>query len=193
MKTQLKKMEIWGVLFTFISGTLLHFCYELSNRAVWSILIAAINESVWEHIKIFILPYLFWAIIEICYLRTPMKKTIVAKTIGIYIFSAITILFYYTYSGILGHSISLLDIVSVFIWIILAHYISYKLVLSNLELDKFFTISAFLLTILLAMYLTFSVNPPKLDLFKDPQTGLYGIIPKNVLPSWISNYVSFHS
>ena len=93
----------------------------------------------------------------------------------------------------MGHSILLLDIVSVFIWIILAHYISYKLVLSNLELDKFFTISAFLLTILLAMYLTFSVNPPKLDLFKDPQTGLYGIIPKNVLPSWISNYVSCHS
>lgn len=188
MKEKLKKMEIWGVLFTFFSGTLLHFCYEWSNRAVWSILIAAVNESVWEHIKIFILPYLLWAIIEICYLRIPMKKTIVAKTIGIYFFSAITILFYYAYSGILGHSLLPLDIISVFIWVALAHYISYKLISSNLKLDKFFTFSAFSLILLLAMYLTFSVNPPTLDLFRDPQTGLYGITPKNALPSWIFNY-----
>lgn len=94
MKNRLLKMESWGVIFTFAAGTLLHFCYELSNHSVWSILIAAVNESVWEHIKIFILPYLFWAIIEICYLKVPMKKTLVAKVIGIYAFAAITILLY---------------------------------------------------------------------------------------------------
>lgn len=191
MNNKLRKMEIWGILFTFATGTLLHFCYEWSNRAVWSILIAAVNESVWEHIKIFILPYLFWTIMEISYLRIPMKKTIVAKTIGTYVFAAITILFYYTYSGILGHSILILDIISVFIWVTLAHYISYKLISSNLKLDNFFTISVFALMILISMYLTFSVNPPKMDLFKDPQTGFYGIIPKNTLPSWISEYIDY--
>lgn len=189
MKNRLLKMESWGVIFTFAAGTLLHFCYELSNHSVWSILIAAVNESVWEHVKIFILPYLFWAVIEICYLRVPMKKTLVAKAIGIYAFAAITILFYYTYSGIVGHSILIVDIISVFLWVVLSHYISYKLILSNLKLEQFFTIFAFALILLLTMYLTFSVNPPKIDLFKDPKTGLYGIIPKNVLPSWVSNYI----
>lgn len=193
MNNKLRKMEIGGIFFTFVAGTLLHFCYEWSNRAVWSILIAAVNESIWEHIKIFILPYLFWAIMEIAYLRIPMKKTIVAKTIGIYILAAITIFFYYTYSGIIGHSVLILDIISVFIWITLSHYISYKLISSNLKLDNFFIISVFTLMLLLSMYLTFSVNPPKVDLFKDPQTGLYGIIPKNVLPSWIEGYIGYSS
>ena len=97
-----------------------------------------------------------------------MKKTIVAKTISVYIFAVITILFFYTYSGILGHSVLIIDIISVFLWISLAHFISYKL--------------------LLTMCLTFSVNPPKIDLFRDSVTGLYGIIPKNALPSWIFCY-----
>ncbi len=188
MKTKLMKMESFGIIFTFAIGTLLHFCYEISNHSVWSILIAAINESVWEHIKIFVFPYLFWAIIEICYLRIPMKKTIVAKTISVYIFAVITILFFYTYSGILGHSVLIIDIISVFLWISLAHFISYKLISSNLSLDNFFVVSVFAIILLLTMCLTFSVNPPKIDLFRDSVTGLYGIIPKNALPSWIFCY-----
>ncbi len=172
------KMELIGTIFTFLIGTILHFVYDISNHSVWSILIGAINESVWEHVKIFILPYLFWGAIEICYLKIPMKKTIIAKTIGIYIFSIITILFFYSYSNIAKGSILLVDIISVFLWIILAHVISYKIIIFKKSFENLFTPSAFLLVLLITMYLTFSVNPLHIDLFKDPITNSYGLYQK---------------
>lgn len=64
---KLKKLEICGVFFIFICGTLLHFVYQWSNKSVVSILFGAVNESVWEHVKIFALPYAAWAIIELAF------------------------------------------------------------------------------------------------------------------------------
>lgn len=178
-KKELFKLEIIGSIFIIIAGTLLHFAYDWSQRAVWSILFGAVNESVWEHVKIFTLPYIVWAIIEIAKVRVPIRKFVVSKTIGLYFLILITIVFFYIYSGIVGRSILPVDIISIVVWVFLANIISYKLVTSNLNLNQWFTISCFLVLLFIAMFFTFTVNPPKIDLFRDPITGLYGIIPKS--------------
>lgn len=139
----LKKMEIIGVFFTFIGGTLLHFAYEWSGGAVWSILFGAVNESVWEHVKIFAMPYLLWGVLELCCARPYFKMFVIAKVAGVYFLSAIIIAFFYLYSGIAGTSVLWVDIVSVFVWIALAHLLSYKITLSDRDLRAWF-VPAFL-------------------------------------------------
>lgn len=178
-KKELFKLELIGSIFTIITGTLLHFAYDWSQKAVWSILFGAVNESVWEHVKIFTLPYIVWSIIEIAKVRVPIRKFVVSKTVGLYFLIVITIIFFYIYSGILGKNILLVDIISIIIWVFSSHFISYKLVTSNLDLNQWFTISCFLILLFIAMFFTFTVNPPQIDLFRDPITGLYGIIPKS--------------
>lgn len=86
-------MEIMGVLFTFLMGTLLHFVYTWSNGAVWSILFGAINESVWEHVKIFAMPYLLWGVFELACARPYFKMFVISKVVGLYFLAAAIILF----------------------------------------------------------------------------------------------------
>lgn len=176
MYKRLFKYEIAGTVFTFIAATLLHFVYKWTNGEVWAIMIGAVNESVWEHIKIFALPYILWGIFELAILKVPVKRLIVAKTLGLYILSALTIVFFYSYTAILGTSVLIVDIISVFVWVVLAHLISYKIMKSSSKIEMFFTISCFALAIFLSMYLSFTVNPPELELFRDPKTNLYGVI-----------------
>ena len=176
MNKRLLKYEIIGTFFTFICASLLHFVYRWTNGAVWTIIIGAVNESVWEHIKIFALPYILWGIIELAVLQVPARRLIVTKTLGLYILSSITIVFFYSYTTIIGTSIVIVDIISVFVWVMLAHTISYKLMISKAKIEQFFTPACLALAIYLSMYISFTINPPHLELFRDPLTNLYGII-----------------
>ena len=53
--------EVSGAVFVSIAAVVLHFLYEWSGGEIWTTLFSAVNESVWEHLKIFSLPYVFWA------------------------------------------------------------------------------------------------------------------------------------
>ena len=174
-KKQLCRLEMWGVLFTFCAAVVLHFSYQFSDGAVWTILFGAVNESVWEHIKILALPYLFWAFIERCLVQVPLRRLIVAKTAGLYFIAAATALGYFAYTGIAGHSILFVDIFCSFLWIALAHWISCRLTQSTRQMEGYFTIASFALLLFIAMCLVFTVNPPHIKLFEDPVTGLYGL------------------
>ena len=56
--------ELAGVPFIFCIGALLHFVYEWAG-AWWPLaLVAAVNESVWEHLKLAFWPSVIYAAVE---------------------------------------------------------------------------------------------------------------------------------
>ncbi len=176
---KLAALEAWGAVFTFVMASMLHFSYQLSGGAVWAILFGSVNESVWEHVKIMAMPYLVWAVLEVGILQPPVKKMVVAKAAGMYGMSLALIGFYYLYSGIVGRSILAVDIISAMLWAALGHVISHKLIRLKFKESSWFSAASFLLALFAAMYLTFSVNPPRWNLFCDPTTGLYGLPPRS--------------
>ena len=180
MDKKLKGLEFAGAVFVFVCGTLLHFLYEWSNKNVVGILFGAVNESVWEHIKIFALPYLVWGVIELAFSIGYFRQFVVAKVFGLYLQCILIISFYYLYSSIIGCSILWLDILSVLVWICLAQLFSFKLTTGQRDVRVLFPFVLGLLFLFGAMYFCFTAVPPHIDLFKDPVTGMYGIIPKNI-------------
>lgn len=52
----LKQITVIGTIFMIISGSMLHFIYQLSGSNQIVALFSAVNESVWEHGKLFLLP-----------------------------------------------------------------------------------------------------------------------------------------
>lgn len=62
--------EIIGTAFIIFLGSAFHFTYELSGRLAVVGAFSAVNESVWEHLKLSFWPSLIWLFIE--YL--PIKK-----------------------------------------------------------------------------------------------------------------------
>lgn len=180
MDNRLKRLEIVGVFFVFISGTLLHFLYDWSNGGMLGVLFGSVNESVWEHIKIFAMPYIVWSVIELACSIPYFRQFIVAKVLGLYLLCGLITGFFYLYTMILGRHVLFIDITSVFMWIAIAHIFSYRATTSYKDLRHLFPLCLGLLFLFLAMYFSFTAVPPHIELFKDPVTGMYGIIPENI-------------
>ena len=64
---KIRNYEIFSIIFTFVLGTLLHFTYQLSGENKIVEMFSAINESVWEHLKLVYFPMLITTIIGLIY------------------------------------------------------------------------------------------------------------------------------
>ncbi|MBQ8538490.1 MAG: hypothetical protein IJ433_02440 [Ruminococcus sp.] len=171
-----KILEAVGVIVIYLIATLLHFVYNLSGGSTLSILFGAVNESVWEHVKIFAVGYVVWSLIELLWVKPPFKKFVTAKTVSLYFLSLSIIVFFYTYNLFTEEPILIVDLISSFIFVALSQFISFKLTASDNEIADYFPVAILLLMTYFVMFFSFTVFPPKVDLFKDPVTGMYGII-----------------
>ncbi len=176
-RVRLKKYEIAGVFVVIATAVVLHFAYELTEGAMWSIIFGSVNESVWEHIKIFTMPYFVWGIIEFCICRPHFRRFFVCKIAGLYFLGTAMAVFFYVYTPFTGGSVFAVDILSSVLWTVLAFVISYKLYFYSNSPEIWFSSALFMLILFMAMYFSFSACPPQADLFRDPVTGKYGIIP----------------
>ncbi len=62
--SKLKKWLIFNIIFIIILGSLSHFIYEWSGYNKIIGIFVAVNESVWEHIKLAIFPALILMLIQ---------------------------------------------------------------------------------------------------------------------------------
>lgn len=171
-KTKIKNYQIIGAIFVCILGTLLHFTYELSGENVIVASFSAVNESVWEHLKLLFFPMLLTTIIGYFYIGKNAPNFICSKTLGIITAMSFIIIFFYTYTGIIGKSIVFIDIALFFIAVILGEYLAYKLITNNFKCNNI--VSIITLTVILICFILFTYFTPKIGIFKDPVTNNYG-------------------
>ena len=176
-KKAFKVFETVGVFVIYLIAAGLHFVYDFSGQSALSILFGAVNESVWEHIKIFCAGYVIYAFLELlCIKNLPFKKFVVAKTAGLYFMSIFIIAYYYTYTFFTKKPILAVDLILSFAAVVLAQYISYNLTVKDINTENLFDISVMLIMLFFIMFFSFTVFPPKLGLFRDPNTNSYGVI-----------------
>ena len=169
MNKKLKTVQIVVIILAIVFGTLLHFTYEWSgeNRIVG--LFSATNESVWEHLKLVFYPMLILAIVEYFVVKKEANNYIEAKSLGIFLSIAFIIVFYYTYTGIIGKTFFIIDILTFIISIILGEWVSYKLMIRKSESTTLSKIlSSAIIFYFLISFILFTYNPPNINLFKDP-------------------------
>ena len=172
-KKIIKKYQIFSIIFTFILGTLLQFTYKIFNGNSIVSIFSTVNESTWEHLKLIYFPMLLTTIIGCFYIGKNVPNLLCAKAKGMIISMIFIVVFFYTYSGILGKNIAFIDISSFYFASILGEYIAYLLMInqakcSNLKAIIFFIVMFILFTI-------FTYSAPHIGLFKDPITGQCGI------------------
>ncbi|MGN0522496.1 MAG: DUF6512 family protein [Eubacterium sp.] len=169
------KFSIIGFIFVSVFGSLCHFIFEWSGYSKAIAFFCPVNESVWEHLKILFFPYLIWGIIEFILMKKP-RGFIASKYIGAFLGMTVTVTFFYTYTGIIGKSIELLNILSFFIGVFSAFAVDYILIKSSKLKPAFYDNIAIALFILTAViFFCFTFVPPFIPLFKDPKSLNYGI------------------
>ena len=173
---KLLKIQVIITVISIILGTILHFTYNLSGENNFIGTFSAVNESVWEHLKLAFFPMLILGIIEYFFVKNISNNYIETKTIGIFLAICFIIIAFFTYTGILGVDILILDILIFITSIILGETISYKLMKrENESNNKTKVLASIILIFLLFSFIICTFNPPKVNLFKDPITKTYGI------------------
>ena len=107
--------QLAGFLFTSIAGTFLHFLFDLSGQNIIAALFSAVNESIWEHLKLIYYPMLLFSLVEYRVWGKQIPNFWCVKLIGT-VFGLILIpVIFYTYSGVWGKVIDLVNIAIFFI------------------------------------------------------------------------------
>lgn len=173
-KNTFLKFTIFSSIFVMILGTLLHFTYEWSGNNAFISSFSAVNESTWEHLKLLFFPMFLSTIIGYFYIGKDSSNFLCARLFGILTSILFTIVFFYTYTGIVGCNFAFIDISIFFIAVIIGEFVSYKTLLSNFKCNKILSILVIIL--LLIGFILFTYFTPEIGLFKDPISGKYGII-----------------
>lgn len=176
---KLAKAQIIVTIISIILGTLLHFLYEWTGENIIIASFSAVNESVWEHLKLVFFPMLLAGIIEYFFVNKIANNYIEAKCIGVFSAICFVVVTFFTYTGIVGTNFFILDILIFIISIIIGEYIAYKLMKRKNESNqKTRLLSIIILGFLLICFVVCTYLTPRVNLFRDPVTGNYGI-PKN--------------
>jgi hypothetical protein len=166
--------ELAGMILIIIVGSILHFTFEWSGNQPIVGVFSAVNESVWEHLKIAFWPTLMYAIFEYCYLNKRTNNFFSAKTIGIYAIMFIIPTIFYSYTLFTEENL-IIDILSFIFAIIVGQIISYNLLTFKKLSKSLESVSLVALVILALAFVVFTFYPPQIQLFQDPNTGEYGI------------------
>ncbi|MBE6534388.1 MAG: hypothetical protein E7678_05420 [Ruminococcaceae bacterium] len=174
MKKSIKLWQLLGFITTSLGGTLLHFLFEWLNESIWIAPFSGINESTWEHMKLFFWPTFIFAITQSFFFKE-RKDFWCVKLRGI-LFGIILIpILFYTYNGIIGKSPSWINIAIFFISSAIAYIYETRLFKSGKIICKSPNKAIIILCLIAATFILFTFRTPEINIFKDPLTGSYGI------------------
>lgn len=158
-----------------VLGTLLHFAYEWSNKNPLFAVFGAINESVWEHLKLLFWPCFIITVAELLILKRQKEGFLLSRFAGAFCGMVTIVAVFYTLSGVLGSEIGWFNIILFYISVLLSFALSdlfMKNKCFNFKHSVAWGFSLFLALSLL--FAVFSFNPPNAGIFKEPSvTALF--------------------
>ncbi len=160
-----------GFLVIFFVGSFLHFSFELSGYQVWVAAFSAVNESAWEHLKMFYFPAALLALVQHGFLRHRVNNYWYAVGAGLLIVPTTILASFYLYLGIIlpirGRGTLTLDIATAVVGVLLAQWVTYRLWVGpeRAPWKKWTMLGANVL--LLAAMAGFTAYPPDVFLFED--------------------------
>lgn len=178
-KEKSTKWILLGIPCIYLLGTVFHFIYELTGNLAIVGSIAPVNESIWEHTKLALIPMLCWWVIWYWVkgkkLGINRNNWIVGSITATISVSILILMFYYTYaSGLNIHSLAV-DISSFFICIVLGQFIGLHVYTYGNFSNRAFIVFIVIIILFILMYILFTFYTPHLPMFIDGNSGQYGI------------------
>ena len=172
----MKVIKIIGVFISFILAIVLHFVYEWFPNTVFSI-VAPVNESIWEHMKLIFSASLIFSILE--YFTYKKKDITYNNFILSYAISGIIsiiiyLVIYIPLNDIFGHK-TYIAISLLFLILIFFQFISYY-IMNMKEIWHSCDIGILLIIIIYFIFGYLTYHPPKINLFYDYVHHGFGII-----------------
>lgn len=128
MTTQSKwtifRFELVGAAFMVIAGSVLHFAFDWVNGWRPLAVVAAVNESIWEHLKLAFWPGAFWAMFAPAPGGLRRAEIVAAKALTLLVTASLIVAIFKSYTAILGRNLLPLDIGTFVLAILLGQSLS---------------------------------------------------------------------
>lgn len=167
MKKFLKFLLVFVI--TALLGTLSHFVYDWTNQCIYIAFLFPVNESLFEHLKMFFFPVMIVSLIQSFKVRK--KGIFLASRVYGVIFSMIgCIAFYYIYNSISDNPNDLIYIISYYVLLFLGLFISYNIYLYMQTLPEYLKWIAYGLALYCVLiFIFFTYQPMNNQLFIEPK------------------------
>ena len=166
--------EIAGLLWTLAAGNGLHFVYDWTGESVAAALFASVNESTWEHMKLLAVPWILFSLVEYVALRSDGIAG--PRAAGLLAGLASVPLLFYTYQGIVGRDVMIVDILIFQAAVLLGAWVSWRILAKGSCIGPVWSAVGLLLLLgVWALAVWWTYDPPQLPLFTDPITGQTGL------------------
>ena len=168
--------QIAGFIFTSIIGVLLHFLFDWSENSVLVAPFSAVNESIWEHLKLLFFPMFIFAILQSRFIEKEQKNFWCVKLTGAVLGIVLIPVLYYTINGIFGSTPDWVNIAIFFIVASTSYFTENLIFKQNRVTCKSPKKTIFFLCLIAVIFFVFTFAPPHIPLFEDPITKTYGYI-----------------
>lgn len=154
-----------GILVLFVVGSLFHFLYSLTGECFIVGLFVPINESIFEHTKMVVLPIFIWWFIFYLFRKKDLfvnawfTSALIAMISAII---AIPMLFYF-YSQAFGIESLVIDILILLISLAIGQILGLHYYRHGKGIEYHFAI--FLMIVIIILFAFFTINPPAFPIF----------------------------
>lgn len=177
--------ELAGATVILLVGSFLHFAYELAGFEGPVAVIGSVNESTWEHLKLFFWPGLGYAITQHAYLRHRVNNFWLAHGVALWTTSVGVALAFYAYVGIVlpiyGKGTLAGTIVTAIVGIGLARLAAYRILRSPERGLTWARIGIAAIVLHAVLIVIWTYAPPHIFVFENffgyRYTGDFGILP----------------
>ena len=174
MKASIPVWQMGGFIFTGILGTFLHFLFDLTGGSLWAGIFSAVNESIWEHMKLLFYPMVLFSLLEYRFWGKETPGFWKVKLLGILVGLGLIPVLYYTYTGILGTSADWFNIAIFFLAAGAAYWVETRRFQRGITNAKGSKAAVCVIGALAVIFTVLTFLPPEIPLFRDPQSGTYG-------------------
>lgn len=159
-----------------VIGSLLHFTHNWLKSGFWLHIFSALNESVWEHMKLLVLPTLLATVFQIIAFEgiydNMNSATLLLLTVQLLVMPLV-----YGFLKLFFKKVPFMITILIFCLSIFLGLITEYFVLVNNLIIINETVAGVLVLIIVFLFGLFSFYTPRFSIFEDPITGKYGDIP----------------
>ena len=168
--------EAGAAAFTAVLGTILHFTYGWSGGKAAVGAFSAVNESVWEHMKLLFVPMFLEGLVQLAVLGRQYPNLAAVRAAAVLTGLVLIPVVFYTYTGVLGAHLLWVDIGLFYLAVAGAFLLEYRLLRQgSLTGPRLQLAGLLLLWGLAAAFVWWTFDPPRLALWQDQSTGQFGI------------------
>ena len=175
MKKAAQNWQMGGFIFTAVAGTLLHFLLDWTGGNAFAAIFSAVNESIWEHLKLLYYPMVVAALVEYFFWGRNVDSFWCIKLIGILVGMVLIPVVYYTYTGVLGINADWFNVAIFFLVAAAVYWAETKLFQRGYTCQIHPWLAMLLLGLISAAFTVMTFLPLHIPLFQDPVTGKYGL------------------